>query len=247
MNSIFSQTFINSSHNPKLMIKAVIFDLDNTLIDFMKMKKAAVNAAVDAMISAGIKMPKEQATKTLYELYDQYGIEHQQIFQKFLQKANKGVDYKILAAGIVAYRKVQPSFLEPYSNVVPTLLRLRERGLKLAIVSDAPRLKAWLRLVEMKLQDFFDVVICHEDTNQYKPGKKPFLRAVKELKMLPGECIMVGDWPERDIKGAKAIGMMTAFAKYGAVREVKSSGADFEIGSISELLKVVETVNRNGC
>jgi putative hydrolase of the HAD superfamily len=229
------------------MIKAVIFDLDNTLIDFMKMKKAAVNAAVDAMISAGIKMSKDEATKTLYELYDKYGIEYQQIFQKFLQKTSRKVDYKILAAGIVAYRKVQPSFLEPYGNVVPTLLRLREQGLKLAIVSDAPRLKAWLRLVEMKLQDFFDVVICHEDTNQYKPSKLPFLKALKKLNLRPEECLMIGDWPERDIKGAKQLGIRTVFARYGSVKEVADSGADFEIGNISELLKVVEKVNKNEC
>jgi HAD superfamily hydrolase (TIGR02253 family) len=225
------------------MIKAVIFDLDNTLIDFMKMKKAAVNAAVDAMISAGIKMPKDDATKTLYELYDQYGIEYQQIFQKFLQKTSKKVNYKILAAGIVAYRKVQPSFLEPYANAVPTLLRLREHGLKLAIVSDAPRLKAWLRLVEMKLQDFFDIVVCHEDTNQYKPSKMPFLRALKELRIKPEEAVMIGDWPERDIKGAKQLGMKTVFAKYGAVRDIKDSGADFVINDISELLKIVLRLN----
>jgi HAD superfamily hydrolase (TIGR02253 family) len=226
------------------MIKAVIFDLDNTLIDFMKMKKAAVSAAVDAMISAGIRMPKDEATRILYELYDKYGIEYQQIFQKFLQKTSRKVDYKILAAGIVAYRRVQPSFLEPYGNAVPTLLRLREAGMKLAILSDAPRLKAWLRLVEMKLQDFFDIVVTHEDTNQYKPNKLPFLLAVKKLSVLPKECIMVGDWPERDINGAKQVGMTTVFAKYGAVREVKDSGADFEINNISELLKVVEKVNR---
>jgi HAD superfamily hydrolase (TIGR02253 family) len=225
------------------MIKAVIFDLDNTLIDFMKMKRAAVNAAVDAMIGAGLRMRKDDASKVLYELYDKYGIEYQQIFQKFLQKTSNSVDYKILAAGIVAYRKVQPSFLEPYANVVPTLLRLREKGLRLAIVSDAPRLKAWLRLVEMKLQDFFDVVVCHEDTNEYKPSKLPFLKALKELKLNAKECIMIGDWPERDVKGAKQICMKTVFAKYGSVREIKNSGADFEIGDISELLNVVKKLN----
>lgn len=225
------------------MIKAVIFDLDNTLIDFMKMKKASVNAAVDAMISAGIKMSKDEATKALYELYDKFGIEYQQIFQKFLKKTSKKVDYKILAAGIVAYRKVQTSFLEPYGSVVPTLLRLREQGFKLAIVSDAPRLRAWLRLVEMKLQDFFDVVVCHEDTNHYKPSSLPFLKALKKLKLKPEECLMVGDWPERDIKGAKQLGIKTAFAKYGAVREIENSGADFVINNISEILKIVGKIN----
>jgi putative hydrolase of the HAD superfamily len=227
------------------MIRAVIFDLDNTLIDFMKMKKASVNAAVDAMIAAGVRLNKEEATKALYELYDEYGIEYQQIFQKFLKKTHKKVDYKILAAGIVAYRKVQLGFLEPYANVIPTLLKLKQKGLKLAIVSDAPRLKAWLRLVEMRIQDFFDAVVCFEDTKQLKPSKLPFATAIKKLKVKPEECVMVGDWPERDIAGARKLGMKTVFARYGAVKEVKNSGADYEINNVEEMIRVVDKINKN--
>ncbi|MBI2142303.1 hypothetical protein HYU15_02305, partial [Candidatus Woesearchaeota archaeon] len=83
------------------MIKAVIFDLDNTLIDFMRIKKSAIDAAVTAMISAGLGMGKEEATKVMFELYNTYGIEYQQIFQKFLEKVSRKVDYRMLAAGIV--------------------------------------------------------------------------------------------------------------------------------------------------
>ena len=39
-----------------MVIKAVLFDIDNTLIDFMKMKKECCRAAIDAMISAGLKI-----------------------------------------------------------------------------------------------------------------------------------------------------------------------------------------------
>jgi len=46
--------------NP-VMIKAVLFDLDNTLVDFMKMKEMAVEGAVDAMIDAGLNLTKEEA------------------------------------------------------------------------------------------------------------------------------------------------------------------------------------------
>ncbi|MBN2453964.1 TIGR02253 family HAD-type hydrolase [Candidatus Woesearchaeota archaeon] len=226
------------------MIKAVIFDLDNTLVDFMRMKKASVSAAVDAMLGAGVRLNKEQATKILYELYDKYGIEYQQIFQKFLQKIHRKIDYKILAAGIVAYRKVQVSFLEPYANAIPTLLKLKQKGYKLAIVSDAPRLRAWLRLVEMRIQDFFDVVVCFDDTNHLKPSRLPFSKAIKALKIKPHECLMVGDWPERDIKGAKALGMTAVFARYGSVKEVKDSGADYEINDISEVVKIADEVNK---
>lgn len=221
------------------MVKAVLFDLDNTLIDFMRVKQTSVDAALNAMIGAGLNMSKESASKKLYELYWKQGIEDQTIFQKFLLKVTGKVDYKILAAGIVAYRKAQVGVLEPYAQVRPTLIKLRERGLKLAIVTDAPKLKAWIRLVEMRLDDFFDVVVAFEDTEKKKPEKAPFLAATRQLKAKPGECLMVGDMPERDIEGAKALGMKTAFAKYGAAKGA-SVRSDYTLKSIEEILHIVK-------
>jgi HAD superfamily hydrolase (TIGR02253 family) len=220
------------------MIKAVLFDLDNTLIDFMRMKHASVDAALNAMIGAGLGLTKASASKKLYKIYWKEGIEDQKIFQKFLKKVTGRLDYKILAAGIVAYRKAQAGVLEPYAQVMPTLIKLKEKGMKLAIVTDAPKLKAWIRLTEMHLGDFFDVVIAFEDTGLRKPDKAPFLAALKQLKLNPEECLMVGDWPERDIKGAKALGIKTAFAKYGALKPV-AVNADYVLKSIGELVKIV--------
>ena len=54
------------------MIKAVIFDLDNTLIDFMRMKKLSCDAAISAMIDAGWNVKKDKAMKELFALYDKY-------------------------------------------------------------------------------------------------------------------------------------------------------------------------------
>ena len=221
------------------MIKAVIFDLDNTLVDFMRMKKHSCSAAIDAMIGAGLNMDKNKAFKVLFGLYDEYGLEEKTIFQKFLKKLTGKIDYRILASGIVAYRRVRTGFLEPYPNVDYVLLKLKDRGIKLGIVTDAPKLKAWIRLASMKLTNYFDVVVTFEDTKQHKPSKLPFKTALKQLKLKPQDCLMVGDWPERDIKGAKALGMQTCFARYGNPK-IKKSGADFEIKNLKELLEIVK-------
>ena len=221
------------------MIKAVIFDLDNTLIDFMKMKQLSCDAAVSSMIDAGLNVSKDKAMKELFLLYDKYGLEEKTIFQKFLKKVAKKLDYEILASGIVAYRRVRAGFLEPYPHVTDVLFELKRRGIKLAIVSDAPRLKAWIRLVSMKINHLFDVVVTFDDTKEMKPSTMPFKVAFKKLKVNPQECLMVGDRPERDIKGAKKLGMLTCFAKYGNPK-AKSSGADYEINDIKELLEIVE-------
>ena len=50
---------------------------------------------------------------------------------------------------------------------------------------------------------------------------------------------MVGDWPERDIKGAKAIGMETCFARYGNPK-AKKVYADYEIDDIKMLLDIIK-------
>ena len=221
------------------MIKAIIFDLDNTLIDFMTMKNMSCDAAMTAMIGAGLNIDKNKGMKKLFELYNIYGMEEKTIFQKFLKELTHEINYEVLASGIVAYRRVRSGFLEPYPNVGKVLFELRRRGIKLAIVSDAPRLKAWIRLVSMKINHLFDVVVTFDDTNEFKPSTKPFTIAFQKLNLKPHECLMVGDRPERDIKGAKSLGMPTCFAKYGNPG-ASGSGADYEINDIKELLEIVE-------
>ena len=220
------------------MIKAVLFDLDNTLIDFMKMKRIACEEAVDAMIDAGLALPKKKALDLLYSLYEREGLEDPRIFQKFLKKVTGVVDYKKLAYAIVAYRQARAGFLHPYPRAKRVLIGLKEKGMKLGIVSDAPKLKAWIRLVNMRIDDFFDVVVALEDTGRLKPSRMPFRAALKELGVRAGECLMVGDRPNRDMKGAHALGMKTCFARYGYEGNVRGKW-DYEIDSIEELLKIV--------
>jgi len=221
------------------MIKSVIFDLDNTLIDFLRMKKLSCDAAVSAMVGAGLDADKEKAINELFELYGQFGMEDKIVFQRLLEKLTGKIDYEVLASGIVAYRRVRAGFLEPYPNVGKVLYELKKRGISLAIVSDAPRLKAWIRLVSMKINHYFDLVVTFDDTKEFKPSNKPFMVVFDKLGLSPNECLMVGDWPERDIKGAKALGMQTCFAKYGNP-EASAPDADYEINDIKELLEIVE-------
>lgn len=67
-------------------MKAILFDLDNTLIDFILMKKRCTEAAVSAMIDAGLEMSKKKAYDLMFGLYKKHGIEDSTIYQKFLRK-----------------------------------------------------------------------------------------------------------------------------------------------------------------
>ncbi|MEO0086916.1 MAG: HAD-IA family hydrolase [candidate division WOR-3 bacterium] len=226
------------------MIKGVVFDLDNTLIDFVKMKDLAIEEAVNYMIDAGLNMDKEEVKREIYKIYEEKGIEYQEVFQDFLLKKFGKIDYKILAAGIVGYRRAKDFSLVPYPHTEYTLLELIKRGLKLAVVSDAPKLQAYLRLCYLGFLNYFDCVVAYEDTQKKKPDKEPFLLVLKMLNLKPEEVIMVGDWHERDIIGAKLVGMKTAFARYGDTFNTKESGADYELNDIIEIIKIVDEINR---
>jgi putative hydrolase of the HAD superfamily len=64
------------------------------------------------------------------------------------------------------------------------------------------------------------------------------------LGIEPGEAMMVGDWPERDIAGASELGITTVFARYGDTFATKTSGADYEIDDIYTLIEIVDTINK---
>lgn len=221
------------------MIKAILFDLDNTLVDFMKMKRLASEAAVSAMVDYGLKMNEQKAMEKLFKMYNDYGFEDQTIFDRFIKDVQGYLDYRILAGAITAYRKVKAGNLATYPHARYTLIRLREKGLKLGIVSDAPEKQAWLRLAELNLMEFFDIIIAVGGTGMEKPHKMPFEKALKELKLTPDEILFVGDNPERDIKGAKAVGMKTALAKYGQIK-TEGPNADYTLNDIKDLLDIIK-------
>ena len=222
------------------MIKAIIFDLDNTLVDFMKMKWEAVKAAVDAMVDAGLDMNSQDAYDAIKSIYNLEGIEFQKVFDRFLTQHYGAINHKVLAAGLVAYRKSKEVLLVLYPHVTATLVTLGKRGIKLAILTDAPVKQAWLRLCYLNLHHIFDAVITPEDTGTYKPSPRAFHLALNRLNVDASEALMVGDWPERDMVGAGNVGITTVFARYGNPQGIVDAGADYNIDDISELLKIID-------
>jgi putative hydrolase of the HAD superfamily len=225
------------------MIRAVIFDLDNTLTDFMKMKDESIICAVEAMIDMGLSISSEEAIKLIYEIYDREGIEYQLVFDTMLRGIYRTVPPAILAAAIINYRRARDFNLNHYPHVNVTLMELVRRGFKLAVLSDAPSLQAWQRLHHLSLQHVFDHVIAFDDTGQRKPAPAPFQRAMELLGIPAEELVMVGDWPERDMKGASALNIRTVYARYGDTHKTENPGADFEIDDIIELLDILDELN----
>lgn len=226
-------------------IRAILFDLDNTLIDFIRMKEESCRAAVKAMVSSGLLMKEDQAYARLMKTYFEVGIESNIAFSEFLKSVDQ-FDHKILAAGINTYLKTKNKFLKPYPNVKSVLGKLKRKGVILSILTDAPKTKAYQRLLGLGIEPYFKFVVGHEDTNNSKNTGLPLLLALEILRkecpdIANSEILMVGDSIEKDIVPAKKLALKTALAKYGQ-KTPEVGFADYQLSDFKEIIDIIESI-----
>lgn len=226
------------------MVKAILFDLDNTLLDFSGFKRQTAMAAAKAMKKAGIEETVDMLYKKIYYIYETKGIEYQRTFSDLANDYSPNVHTyeRAVQAGIIAYQKKKYEVIKPRPTVISTLNSLKSKY-KLAIVTDAPRDKAWQRLILAGLDGYFYPVMTFSDTGEHKPSPNPFKRACELLHINPNEAVFVGDNPERDIIGAKKAGMATVLAKYGCIDfKEELNTADYSLDKFEELKSILEKI-----
>ena len=217
-------------------ITAVIFDMDNTLFDFVEAKLIACAAVI-----AFLKVPVEPVVLLKYFLRPVHGFESHENIRDFLDDNNCYSDATFTQCCAI-YDEEKVAAIKPYPHVAETLSALRERGLKLAVVTDAHNGNALKRLKKAGLEEFFDAIITKDMSGKPKPSPEPFLLGMHLLGVNASETMLVGDSIRRDIVPAKALGMLAVHAVYGDrnFHEGERDGADCVIYGIQEVVGVVE-------
>jgi putative hydrolase of the HAD superfamily len=116
-----------------------------------------------------------------------------------------------------------------FPGVSDILTELRTAGLRMGMLSDFPPL---VKLEELGLASFWDVILCSEDTGALKPAAKPFAELANALGCPPEQILYVGNSHRYDVIGAGQAGMKTAWIvsrpRYRQLlRSQGKSGADF--------------------
>jgi putative hydrolase of the HAD superfamily len=217
-------------------ITAVLFDMDNTLFDFVETKIAACDA-VNRLLGL------EPTTDLLFYFLRDTGrsFEDLEHLRDFMKDHNTYSEESFTECCRV-YEDVKIRNLSPYPAIKKTLAQLKERGLILSVVTDAQRQNAISRLDKTGLSEMFDTVITSDMTGTHKPDPKVFQYALESLGCCPEEVLMVGDSLRRDIAPAKRMGMMTAHAVYGDrnFHEERVEQADVILEDISDVLHAID-------
>ena len=192
------------------MIKAVIFDLDGTLIDTNKIHLAEFKRVFKDSFSISLKDS---------EILPLFGESVGEIVSRLLSRHGKAFSKK--QVGNLVRQKVSLYASEirkkhlMHASTLKFLKKLRKKGLKLAIASGTERkmLNASLKPKELRL---FDALVCANDVKRAKPFPDELSLAVKKLGLRKSECLFVGDGL-LDAKAAENAGVRFAALLSGIV------------------------------
>ena len=202
-------------------IKAILFDLDETLIDAQSGLKAAydaVAAELCEMLSPPINTSTEDISKMLSDFNDRMNRKRKYNRDKWWPKFVKETDFKgelsqtQIKKLTDLYWQVYEDEADPYPPADSILEYLSEKGYLIGILTDTDdtdRSKKE-RIYPLSFSDLLDAIVAAgKDTENTKPDAEPYKLAASKLGVKMGECAMVGDKPFTDIKGAKSVGMIT--------------------------------------
>ncbi|HEX6884319.1 MAG TPA: TIGR02253 family HAD-type hydrolase [Planctomycetota bacterium] len=213
-----------------MTLRAVLFDIDDTLFSTTQFAKVARRNAVRAMIQTGLDLPEEVVLRELEEVLAEFSSNYDHHFDqllkrlrpKALQQVNPAL---IVAAGIAAYHDTKFRELRPFEDVVPLLRALRQAGLVTGIITHGWTIKQAEKLVRLGLVPYLDprAVFISDQLGISKPNPKIYALALRDLGLEAGQAMYVGDSPSHDITPPKSIGMKAAWAKR-ASRHVRGLG-----------------------
>lgn len=223
-----------NSRHPQKPVRALLFDMDNTLFDLVGAQMAACQA-----VTRSLGFTEENPLYP-YFLRPVHGYESHENILDFIRDRGLSEPGSYENAGRI-YEQEKIRNIIPYPGVVDTLNHFQDEGIPMGIITDAHSRDAVRRLEKTGLLSYFSCMVTYDLVGVKKPAHEPFLTALDMLQSTADEVLLVGDSPRRDIEPGKTLGFRTAYARYGdRFSDDRSSvRADYILDSIAELPEII--------
>ncbi len=229
------------------MIKAVFFDIDNTLLSFSGYVKEAMR---DGFSFFGLKPYTEAMFPVFEEINNSLWRQLERGTLSFEELTDRRWDLIFRALGIDFDGKTFEEYFREklfYSAVpeegAPELLEYLSRKYTLCIASNGPWEQQMNRLRLAKMSDFFTHFFISSQIGAQKPARQFFdccfhvLRKAGFPELAPEETIIIGDSVSSDISGGRGYGMHTCLYRKDGKPECGDPGADHVVSRLAEIKK----------
>ncbi|WP_010478865.1 HAD-IA family hydrolase [Thermococcus zilligii] len=212
-------------------VRLVVFDLDGTLIgakeSFSELKDKLRKRLLQAGVSDDLMGNLSPMYESLLRISRETGIPFEELHSHQVE---------------LEVERMKDSFLFP--GVVESLRFLRDRGIKMAIVTRSSRKAALLALEKNDIAEYFDAVVAREDVppDELKPEGGQIKRVLDELKIPPEKTLVVGDHGYDVIAARKAGALSVLITSHDSGRMSFSVDVtpDFEIPTMEEFVPFME-------
>jgi putative hydrolase of the HAD superfamily len=204
-------------------MKAILFDLDDTLYTYLPSHLAGLEKAVN-FLAGPLDLPRVELRKRYLEVRSRaserlgpVAASHSRhLYFKWLLEETQGSSHPALC--LEATRRYWEGCLEamhPVPGCLELLVRLRVAGLALGVLTNLTVEIQLRKLERLGLSEFFSVVVTSEEAGRDKPDPAGFQLALQRLGTSPEETVMIGDNRSHDIEGSAQLGMQPLWISQG--------------------------------
>lgn len=227
------------------MIKAVIFDVDDTLVSENHFIKSGYEA-VAKNLSETYQLDKQYVIKKLNDLFI---ISPKSVFNRFFEEEEIEYSSKDILDLIEIYRSHKPT-LQPYEDVYPILKHLKELDIKTGVITDGFAVSQHNKVEALKLIDYIDNIIVTDDLGRdyWKPHPRAFEIQKDFFNTQYDEMIYVGDNPAKDFHISSVYPIHTVRIDRNGVHKsakyLNDIKENYSITSLHEIIDIIESINK---
>ena len=213
------------------MIKAVLFDLDGTLLDRDESVKRFIQSQYDRIKRVVGHIPRETYINRFIELDQRGYVWKDKVYQQLVDEYNiTEMTWEELLQDYIAVFK---HHCVPVPNLITTLEKLKNCNIRLGLITNGRGQFQLGNIKALGIEKYFYTILISEWEGIKKPDPEIFNRALKQLEVSAHMSIFVGDHPENDVKAARNVGMKGIWKRDPQWEQVN---ADYIIDDLAELL-----------
>ena len=223
------------------MIKAVIFDLDGTLVTFKLDVKACRTKVIHYLTEQGLPRQLFSMKETAFDMLvkTKKHITAQDIGEQKFTEIEKTVFSIVESFELEASKKT-----ELFPGITETLQALKELHLKIGLCTISGEKATEYVLDRFGLKEFFEVIVVREDVPEVKPNPVHLEAVLEALNVGSQEAVLVGD-SVKDVACASSLNVLAVGVTTGlsSMEELTGSGAHYVASSANDVLALIPKLN----
>jgi HAD superfamily hydrolase (TIGR01549 family) len=220
-------------------IEAVIFDLDNTLMNRKEAFEVFAKKIVDDFLVVSTEAEREGILRTLY-IADRDGYRNKDDFYYEIRELFTWRETPLVEEFIDYWFHEFPKCAVLMDGALEILTYFKKQNVKLGLITNGSEITQNRKIDQVGLRKYFDSITVTGELGIHKPDRRVFIHSLEQLGVKPERAVYIGDHPINDVKGPEDVGIQGIWYKGFRDWETSLGKPKFSIDHLSELESLIE-------